>query len=185
MDILEIDVGEQRVAGIDGADAPDADGLAAGQRGARRRIDHDEWAIGQDGRRELIKYRQGVGGARSVRRWRDDVDLQIGAQPQRLLQKDVPERYQQDAEGPRGARNGRCRVVEREDVAGSDVRGDRRRIARNRENQILGLAGGERQGPDVEQVTVSPPLDADCARLLAEVLHVQVGGARLRAGPNG
>src|SRR5438876_3211083 len=55
VDILQVDVGEQRLAGVDGTDAPDADGLAAGQRRSRRRIDHDEGAIGQHGWRELIK----------------------------------------------------------------------------------------------------------------------------------
>src|ERR1700687_5377547 len=52
------------------------------------------------------------------------------------------------------------------------------------EDEALRLARGERDRPYIEQVAVGPPLDADRVRLLAEVLHVKVSGARLRAGPD-
>src|SRR4029077_132828 len=98
--------------------------------------------------------RQRIGGARAVGRRRDDVELQVGAKPQRLLEEDVAGGHQLDAEGAGCARDRGRAVVEREDVSAGEVGGDRRRVAGNRQNQVLGLARGERQWTHLEQVDV-------------------------------
>src|SRR6202022_4462302 len=87
-------------------------------------------------------------------------------------------------EGAWRAGDRRRAVIEREDVAPRQMRRHGSRVTGNGEDEVLRLTGGEREWPYVEQVAVGPPLDADRVRLLAEVLHVKVSGARLRAGPD-
>ena len=64
------------------------------------------------------------------------------------------------------------------------MRIDRGSVVGDREDQILRLASGERQRAHVQQPAVGAPLQADRARLLPEVLDVQVGGPGLRAAPH-
>src|SRR5204863_241767 len=66
----------------------------------------------------------------------------------------------------------------------AEARRDGCGVGRNREHQVLRLAGGQRERPDIEQTAVSTPLHADRAGLLAEVLDMQIGRPGLRAGPN-
>ena len=50
VDVLQVDIRQQWIAGVDRADAPDADRLPAGQRGSDRWVHHHVRAVRQQGR---------------------------------------------------------------------------------------------------------------------------------------
>ncbi len=60
--IVEVDIGQQRIARIRGAHAADADRRAAGERAAGGRVDHDQRRVGQSGGRKAIEDGHGVWG---------------------------------------------------------------------------------------------------------------------------
>ena len=120
-----------------------------------------------------------------IRGGRDDVDLKVRSKPQGLFEKHVAWRDQQHLEGTGRAGHRGRRVIDGEDVAGREARRHGGCIRWNGEDDVLPLSGRQGQRPDIEQVTVGAPFQADRPDLLAEVLQMHIGRARLRAGAHG
>ena len=169
--VLERDVREQRVARVRRAHPADAHGLSARERASRRRIDHDEGRIGQRRRRKTIEHGHRVCRRSFVVGRREDVDLKVGAQAQRLFEETVSGGDEQDPKCPRRAGDRRHAVIQREVVLGVDAGGDRGGGIGHGKDEVLCLARLQAQRTQVDQARVRSPLERERARLLSEVVH--------------